>query len=122
MSTGFELFGGKRIIGSAQLGDGVSGGVAVGIRGFGVGEAVLLSQGGDLRELVAALLVEIFFELRLVHEGSFGVRVLKFQYSGGGSLLWPGGGGRGVMGRRWGGAGEGKPAKQRRGAAATGAR
>jgi hypothetical protein len=47
----------------------------VGIRGFGVGEAVLLAEGGDLRELLAALLVEIFFELGLVHEDSFGVRV-----------------------------------------------
>jgi len=36
-----------------------------------------------LLELVATPLIEIFFELGLVHEGSFGVRFLKFQYSGG---------------------------------------
>jgi hypothetical protein len=72
---GFELFGGKGVVGSAQLGNGVGGGVAVGVGGFGVGEAVELTEGGDLLELVAALLVEIFFELGLVHEDSFGVRV-----------------------------------------------
>ncbi len=80
---GFELFGGEGVVGGAELGDGVGGGVAVGIRSFGVGEAVRLTEGGDLLELVAALLVEIFFELRLVHEGSFGLRLLRFQYSGG---------------------------------------
>ena len=57
----------RRVVGGAQLGDGVGGGVAVGVRGFGVGEAVRLAEGGDLLELVAALLVEIFFKLRLVH-------------------------------------------------------
>ena len=83
MGRGFKLFGGEGVVGGAQLGDGVGGGVAVGIRRFGVGEAVRLTKGGDLLELVAALLVEIFFELRLVHEGSFGLRLLRFQYSGG---------------------------------------
>jgi len=57
----------------------VGGRVAVGIRRFGVGEAVGLAEGSDLLELVAALLVEIFFELRLVHEDSFGVRVEIFS-------------------------------------------
>ena len=66
---GFELFGGEAVVGGAQLGDGVGGGVAVGIGRFGVGEAVALAERGDLLELVAALLVEIFFELRLVHDG-----------------------------------------------------
>jgi hypothetical protein len=32
----------------------------------------LFAESSDLLELVAALLVEIFFELGLVHEGSFG--------------------------------------------------
>jgi hypothetical protein len=72
MSRGFELFGGEGVVGSPQLGDGVGGGVVVGIRGFGVREAVLFAESSDLLELVAALLVEIFFELGLVHEGSFG--------------------------------------------------
>ncbi len=75
MGRGFELFGGEGVVGGAQLGDGVRGGVVVGVRGFGVGEAVRLTEDSDLLELVAALLVEIFFELGLVHEGSFGVRV-----------------------------------------------
>ena len=68
---GFELFGGEAVVSGAQLGDGVGGSVAVGVGSFGVGETVALADGGDLLELVAALLVEIFFELGLVHEGSF---------------------------------------------------
>ncbi len=73
MGRGFELFGGEAVVGGAQLGDGVGGRVAVGVGRFGVAETFGLTEGGDLLELVAALLVEIFFELGLVHEGSFGV-------------------------------------------------
>ncbi len=34
---GFELFGGEGVVGGAQLGDSVGGGVAVGVGRFGVG-------------------------------------------------------------------------------------
>ena len=64
---GLELFGSEGVVGGSQLGDGVSGGVAVGVRGFVVFEAVGHPELGDLPELVATLLVKIFFELRLVH-------------------------------------------------------
>ena len=59
----------------------------VGVGRFGVGEAVRLAEGGDLLELVAALLIEIFLELGLVHEVSFGLRVSSVQYSGGSRLV-----------------------------------
>jgi hypothetical protein len=63
-------------------------GITVGVRGFGVRQAVRLTEGGDLLQFLAALLVEIFFELRLVHEDSFGQVALNSQYSGGdGSAL-----------------------------------
>ena len=81
MGRGFELFGGKAVVGGAKFGNGVGGAVAVGVGRFGVAETFGLTEGSDLLELVAALLVEIFFELGLVHEGSFGVS-MRFQYSG----------------------------------------
>ncbi len=34
---GFELFGGEAVVGGAELGDGVGGGVAVGVGGLGLG-------------------------------------------------------------------------------------
>jgi hypothetical protein len=53
------------------------------IRSFGVGEAVRPTEGGrDPLELVAALLVEIFFEPDS-YRGSFGLRLLRFQYGSG---------------------------------------
>jgi len=61
--VGFELLCGEGVVGAAQLRDGVAEGVAVGIRRLGVAEAGELAEGGDLLELVAALLVEVFFEL-----------------------------------------------------------
>jgi hypothetical protein len=61
--SGFELFGGKAVVGGAEFGNSVGSRVAVGVRGFGVGKAVELTQGGDLLELIAPLLVKIFFEL-----------------------------------------------------------
>jgi hypothetical protein len=45
-----------------------------------VAEALELTEGGDLLELVAALLIKIFFELRLVHRDSFGWMLLTTQY------------------------------------------
>ena len=71
MRRGLELLGGKGAVGDAELRNGVGGGVVIGIGGFGVTKAVGLAESSDLLEFVAALLVEIFFELRLVHEGSF---------------------------------------------------
>ncbi len=59
---GFELLGGEVVVGGAELGDGVGEGVAVGVGG--------VAEGGDLLELVAALLIEVFLELGLVHGGS----------------------------------------------------
>ena len=44
---GFKLLGGLVVVGGAQLGDGVGGGVAVGIGGFGVVRPAL-AEGGDL--------------------------------------------------------------------------
>jgi hypothetical protein len=71
MRRGLELLGGKGAVGDAELRNGVGGGVVIGIGGFGVAKAVGLAESSDLLEFVAALLVEIFFELRLVHEDSF---------------------------------------------------
>ena len=59
---GLELLGGEAVVGGAQLGDGVGEGVAVGIGG--------VAEGGDLLELVAALLIEAFLKLGLVHGNS----------------------------------------------------
>jgi hypothetical protein len=78
---GFQLLGGEGVVGGAKFGNGVARGVAVGISRLCVAEAVELAEGGDLLKLFAALLVKIFFELRLVHSGSFGWMSLTPQYS-----------------------------------------
>jgi len=49
------LLRGEGVVGGAQLGDGVGGGVAVGVG--------LLAEGDDVSELLLAELVEVFFEL-----------------------------------------------------------
>ncbi len=59
------------LLGPAGGGDGV----VVGVDGLGWGEAGLLAEGGDLAELFAAEIVEVFFELRFVHWMSFGCGV-----------------------------------------------
>ena len=63
-----EVLGGERVADGAELGEGAGEGEGVGVFGFGVGDRGVggADDGGDLRELVAAKLVEIFFELALV--------------------------------------------------------
>ena len=68
-----ELFGGERgavsaLAHGAELGDGGGDGKGVGVAGFGVGEGGVEGalDGDDLGELVAAKLVEVFFELAFV--------------------------------------------------------
>src|SRR5271163_418343 len=61
-----KLLSGEIVICSAELWDCVARGVAVGVGRLRIAEAVELTQGGYLLKLVTALLVEIFFELRLV--------------------------------------------------------
>jgi hypothetical protein len=61
--VGVELLGGEGVVGAAQLGDGVTEGVAIGVGRLGRAEAGELAEGGDLLELVAALLVKVFLEL-----------------------------------------------------------
>jgi hypothetical protein len=43
MGRGFQLFGGEGVVGGAELGNSVGGGVTVWVRRFGVGEAVKLT-------------------------------------------------------------------------------
>ncbi len=61
--VGLELLGGDGVELGADLGEGEGGGVAVGVGG--------LAEGLDAGELVAALLVELDFELGLKHERGF---------------------------------------------------
>ncbi len=77
---GIRVFGVHLVVGRADLGDGVAGGVAVGIGGLGVAEAGLLAEGGDLLQLFAAQLVELLLKLGLEHADSFGLLALNSQY------------------------------------------
>jgi hypothetical protein len=69
--VGVKLFSSEAVVGGAKLGNGMAGGVAVGVGRLRVAEAVELAEGGYLLELVTALLVKILLELGLVHSGSF---------------------------------------------------
>ena len=70
-SVGFELLGRGVVEGGAELGDGVSGGVGVGVGGLGLAQPGLLPEGGNLLQLVAAEGVEILLKLGLEHGFSF---------------------------------------------------
>jgi len=64
----FELFGGEVFAEGAELGNRGGEGEAVGVAGFVVGERGVggAGEGGDLVELFAAKLIEVFFELAVV--------------------------------------------------------
>ena len=63
-----EVFGGEMLAEGAELGDGGGEGEGVGVLGLVVGERGVggAGEGGDLVELFAAKLVEVFFELAVV--------------------------------------------------------
>ena len=56
-------------------------GIVIRVGRVGVAEAVELAEGSDLLQLVATLLVKIFFKLRLVHRNSFSLMLRTSQYS-----------------------------------------
>ena len=60
----FKIFGGAGLVCGAEIRDGVGEGETVGEAGFGLEQRGVRGAGqrGDLRELVAAELVEVFFE------------------------------------------------------------
>jgi hypothetical protein len=63
-----EVFGGEMFAEGAELGNRGGEGEAVGVPGFVVGERGVggAGEGGDLVELFAAKLIEVFFELAVV--------------------------------------------------------
>ncbi len=80
-----EVFGGEVLAEGAELGDGGGEGEGVGVFGFVVRERGVggTREVGDLGELVAAKLIEVFFELAVVlgHGAArFGVKCQRFQY------------------------------------------
>ncbi len=71
----------------AELGDGGGGAEGVGVAGCGVGERGVegAGDGGDLGELVAAKLIEVFFELGLSYWDKMRLvswRMWRLQYRG----------------------------------------
>ena len=72
--VGLELGARDVVEGSADLGDGVAGGVGAGIARLGCAETAADAELGDLAQLVAAERVEVLFKLGFGHGSSLSGR------------------------------------------------